>query len=199
MNNIKQCTKCHENKPREGFYSCKTTRDGLQSWCIDCAKALKPSGEEAPSTALARKLMRERGIPCFTGKIEGRPGYDLAAWACVRIEAKASILRKGYHYRWTLSLKQSKEGFDGLFFLIAKLPEGGERVFIVPSDVEWIADNYGTKKQQTISVALDSAHGNAKYWRLIKPYENAYHWIETYRIRASEAMKEAARKAQGEE
>ena len=185
----KKCTKCGDVHPLSNYYTCKTTKDGRQSWCVPCYKAIRPSGKEAHSTARARQLLAQRGIPCFTGKMAGKTGNDLSAWACVPIEAKASIFRSNYQYRWTLSLKQSKEGFDGLFFLIADLPDGSERVFIIPGDVEWIAKNYGTKTQQLICVTFDSKHGNARYWELMKPYENAYHLIEEYRIQASDELR----------
>ena len=33
---MKQCTKCKQSKPSEEYSKCKTTKDGLQSWCREC-------------------------------------------------------------------------------------------------------------------------------------------------------------------
>jgi hypothetical protein len=50
---MKTCTHCKEAKPFEDFYACKHTKDGRQSWCKACVKAL------SKEVAKSRKKVKE--------------------------------------------------------------------------------------------------------------------------------------------
>jgi hypothetical protein len=43
----KQCTKCHESKPLDGFNKSSQGKDGHASWCRECAKSVQAEWRRA--------------------------------------------------------------------------------------------------------------------------------------------------------
>jgi hypothetical protein len=194
----KTCPICGKTKPTTDFYEHPDYPDGLNYNCKSCSK--KASKEfhrrlalfgakavEPESTRLVRNLLARRGIPCVTGHKIGMPYVDLAAWACIPIEAKLSRPvqdREALTFAWRLSHKQ-RSGIPGLIVFVGMVSKDDLHVFIVPGDAEWMTKANGEFKMKGIKVAID---GSGKNWEGLSPFESRYDLIEEYRKRYSEQL-----------
>lgn len=59
----KTCTKCHNVKPVDDFYSDKYAKDGKTSWCKACQNKTQRISDD-------KTKMREQGINVPTGKVK---------------------------------------------------------------------------------------------------------------------------------
>ena len=191
----KKCIKCRQYKPSSEYYaSSGGTKDKLMSNCKVCQKeyarkTYKKGSKPPKSTQDAINLLKNNGIPAHPGIGLGMPYVDVVAWGCVPIEAKGS---KKYDGQYQFGLTPGQRGTlinqltDGFIMLIA-YDDDRDRVFIVPTDNEWIKDKFRSGVT-AICVAIDSNHHNSKSWEHIREYENAYHLIEQARIKLSFEM-----------
>lgn len=52
---LKECRRCHEEKPVENFSANRMRRDGLHTWCRACASAYAKERYNDPKTGLAKR------------------------------------------------------------------------------------------------------------------------------------------------
>lgn len=95
-------------------------------------------------------------------------------------------------FNWKYSVNQQARWFGGLVVFAAVYP-ASTRLFIIPSDVpELRYDNHGKQRNHIYVDLAVNAQRRRNYDPamaiLFCKYENAFHLIEEYRIKASEAL-----------
>ena len=198
---MKQCTDCAKegigSKKNSEFYATKRrTRDGLDNYCIKHrnkrSKNSHRNGQIPPeSTRYVMKLLKAKGMPVYPASSIGLNYVDLVVFGCVPIEAKKAIRDKNGTYLFYFTYRQKLHLLHELKngFLIIYLNDDPDRVFVIPADDKWI-DNKFKNNASGIAFVIDSSHGNAKSWRHISQYENAFYLIEEARIKISNEMRE---------
>lgn len=57
----KHCRRCSKDKPKSCFGRCRSRRDGLQAYCMDCLKAYQAGRKEQNAAAAARYRQSAKG------------------------------------------------------------------------------------------------------------------------------------------
>ncbi len=186
---MKTCIRCGESRPESDFY-----RNGTDSYCKSCRRVINSEGRSRrkerglashlpgePSTQAAMDVLLQHGIPSCPGSAMGRAWIDLIAWGCVPIEAKISLpYRKENTYQWSFTPSEIVRGFEGLFMFFARSSER-DRVFIVPSNVDWIQTN-GRPNKTAVSVVFNSKRAYAHIAEKLEQYEDRFDLVEQYRL-----------------
>lgn len=175
----KRCTRCKELKPLKQYNRKFGTDDGKQPICKKCQKIINqiyPRRNSKPpkSTLDVKKKLESLNIPVVYGYNAGISYVDLAAFGFIPIEAKGSnpVKNRLNSYSWGITPRQRKKlKRKGFAILVAN--GNLKRYFVVPYN----DPHFDTGR---IVARLDSEYGNAKNWRWLKQYENAFDLIFDY-------------------